>query len=118
MLKILLEKYNLKIYSTNPKLRILKILMGCISNSNESAKIEMEHRFLGKTKKKELAFFIQDPEKQIQFLQAVRKKVTMVNLNIELKASNSKIRLTLAGTYESLRYAVALVKQIQNSLGC
>jgi len=69
---------------------------------------------LGKTRKKELTFFIQDPDKQVQFLQSVRKKVTMVNLNIELKSS--KVRLILSGNYESLRYAVEIVKQIQNAL--
>jgi hypothetical protein len=69
---------------------------------------------LAKTRKKELAFFIKDPEQQVKFLETVRKKVTMVNMNIELKSS--KIRLTLSGTYESLRYAVELIKQIQSSL--
>jgi len=75
----------------------------------------MEFRLLVKIRKKELTFFIQDPEKRIKFMEAVRKKITMVNLNIELKHSN-KIRLNLSGGYESLRYAVEIVKQIQNSL--
>ena len=69
---------------------------------------------MAKTKKKELAFFMKDPDQQVKFLETVRKKVTMVNMNIELKSN--KIRLVLSGTHESLQYAVELIKQIQSSL--
>jgi hypothetical protein len=69
---------------------------------------------LAKTRKKELAFTIKDQEAQIQFLELIRKKITMVNINITLK--HDKLRIVLSGTHESVRYAIQMIKQLQDSL--
>ena len=69
---------------------------------------------MAKTRKKELVFYIKDPERRTQFLETVQKKLTMVNLNIMLKLD--KIRIKITGTHESVRYAIELIKRIQNSL--
>lgn len=69
---------------------------------------------MAKTRKKEMAFFIKETEEKKQFLELVRKKVTMVNINI--MAKQNKIRLILSGPQESLRYAISLIKRIRSSM--
>ena len=69
---------------------------------------------MAKTRKKEMAFFIKETEEKKQFLELVRKKVTMVNINI--MAKQDKIRLILSGPQESLRYAISLIKRIRSSM--
>jgi len=69
---------------------------------------------VAKTRKKEMAFIIKETEEKKQFLDQVRKKVTMVNINI--MAKQDKIRLILSGPQESLRYAISLIKRIKSSL--
>lgn len=69
---------------------------------------------MAKTRKKEMTFYIKETEEKKQFLDLVRKKVTMVNINI--MAKQDKIRLILSGPQESLRYAISLIKRIKSSL--
>jgi len=69
---------------------------------------------VAKTRKKELAFTIKDQETQTKFLELIRKKITMVNINVTLK--HDKLRITLSGTHESVRYAIQMIKQLQNSI--
>ncbi|HUX99611.1 MAG TPA: DUF2067 family protein [Candidatus Deferrimicrobium sp.] len=69
---------------------------------------------MAKTRKKELAFTIKDQETQTKFLELIRKKITMVNINVTLK--HDKLRITLSGTHESVRYAIQMIKQLQNSI--
>ena len=69
---------------------------------------------MAKTRKKELSFYIKDTKEKSQFLEQVRKKVTMVNIHVTAK--QDKIRLILSGPQESLRYAISLIKRIQASL--
>ncbi|NVM54748.1 MAG: hypothetical protein HWN66_13685 [Candidatus Helarchaeota archaeon] len=69
---------------------------------------------MAKTRKKELAFYLRDPEKRTEFLEIVRKKVTMVNLRLMVK--QDKVRITVTGPHESVRYAIQLIKRIQSSL--
>lgn len=51
---------------------------------------------------------------QVQFLEAVRKKVTMVNVRLMVK--QDKVRIIVTGSHESVRYAIQLIKRIQASL--
>ena len=74
----------------------------------------MELNFLAKTRKKELTFHINDPKKQQEFFERVRKKCTMVDVHLMMK--HNKIRVKLSGTHESLRYAIEIIKNIQKSL--
>lgn len=69
---------------------------------------------MAKTRKKELSFNIEDSEKQAVFLELVRKKVTMVNINMAVR--QGKIRIVLSGPHESMRYAISVIKGIRNSL--
>ncbi len=69
---------------------------------------------MAKTRKKELAFYIGDPEIRTQFLELVRKKVTMVNISATMK--QDKIRIIVSGSHESVRYGIQLIKRIRSSL--
>ncbi len=69
---------------------------------------------MARTRRKELVFFLKDPEKQAKFLETVHKKITMVNIHIESKLD--KIRLTISGTHESVRYAIQIIRGIETAL--
>ena len=69
---------------------------------------------MAKTRKKELAFFFKDLETQTEFLELIRKKVTMVDVHITAK--HDKIRVIISGTHDGVRYASELIKRIRDSL--
>ncbi|MHA1649298.1 MAG: DUF2067 family protein [Candidatus Helarchaeota archaeon] len=70
---------------------------------------------MAKTRKKELVFHIKEQEKKTKFLELLKKKVTMVNINVTLKLD--KVMVKISGTHESVKYAIQLIKKIRNSLG-
>lgn len=76
--------------------------------------MELEHEPVAKTRKKELAFYLKDPKARTQFLETIRKKVTMVNIRLMVK--QDKVRIIVTGSHESVRYAIQLIKRIQSSL--